>query len=85
MVNLKLVEVYAVLLVLCTALIVFGLFLMQSNIASALGPGQSSYFQTVLHGIQVSAAGLIACTVLMVLFFWHLKKKYAGEFGAGKH
>ncbi len=79
MVNLKLVEVYAVLLMLCTALVVFGVYQMQAALKAVLDEASSSYLQMVLQGVQIAAVALIGCTLIMVLFFRHLRKKYSGK------
>ena len=79
MVNLKLVEAYAVLLILCTALIIFGIFQMQLALSAVVSQVELSPFQAILHGILVSALGLVLCTSILVLFFRRMRKRQEGQ------
>lgn len=79
MVNLKMVELYSVLLILCTSLIIFGMYQMQAMLASVISREEMFTAQLVLQGIQISAVGLVLSTLIMFLFFRQLKKKYAAK------
>jgi len=70
----KLVEVYSVLLVLCTVVLVFGLFMMNAFLNSVLTKTELSPIQTILQGIQVAAVGLLLSTAILFVFFRRIKK-----------
>ena len=71
----KLIEAYAVLLVLCTSLMVFGMFQMQTAVSMALGQTTVSPIQMILQGVQVSAIGLVLSAFIIVLFLRRLRAK----------
>jgi len=77
--NLKLVELYTVLLVLCVGLLLFGLYQMQITINSAMGLVDVTPLQAILQGLQVSAAGIVLSASIMVLFFKKLKKRHLAK------
>jgi len=75
MMNFKFVEVYAVLLVLCTALILFGLFQMQAVLANVLGQAEVSPLDAIMQGVQAAAVGLVLSVVMLLLFFRWMQKR----------
>jgi len=75
MVNLKMVELYAVMLILCTAVLFFGLFQMQANINAVMGGQEFSSLQFVLQGIQIAAIGLVIGTFIIFIFLRRIRKK----------
>jgi len=74
MVNLKLAELYSILLVICTSLIIFGIFQMQVALEAVINGTKISFIEVISQGIQVAAIGLIISTGILVLFFRKLKK-----------
>ncbi len=71
----KLIEAYAVLLVLCTSLMVFGMFQMQAAVSMVMSQTTISPIQMILQGVQVSAIGLVLSAFIMVLFLRRLRAK----------
>lgn len=76
MINPKLVELYAVLLILCTAVMFFGLFQMQSRLSAMMSYAPVSPLQSILYGIQAAAFGLVATTLIIFVFFRKLHKSH---------
>jgi len=79
MVNLKMVELYSILLIMCTSLIIFGMYQMQAMLATVVSKEEMFTAQLVLQGVQISAVGLILSALIMFLFFRQLKKKYLAK------
>ena len=71
----KLIEIYAVLLVLCTALLIFGITQMQFFLSGILSERDFLASQNFMTSIQVSALGLILCALILVLFLRRFRKK----------
>lgn len=71
----KLIEAYAVLLVLCTGLMVFGMFQMQTAVSMVMGQTTVSPIQMILQGVQVSAIGLVLSAFIIVLFLRRVRTK----------
>lgn len=71
----KLIEAYAVLLVLCTSLMVFGMFQMQAAVSMVMGQTTVSLIQMILQGVQVSAIGLVLSAFIIVLFLRRVRAK----------
>jgi len=76
MVNQKLVELYAVMLILCTAVLFFSLFQMQANINAVMGRQEFSTLQFALQGIQIAAIGLVIGTFIIFIFLRRIHKKH---------
>lgn len=87
MINHKMAELYAILLLLCTAVMFFGLFQMQSALSTAMGRPGVSALQSALYGVQVAALGLVITTFIIFAFFKKLHKRHLElekKAGAGK-
>jgi len=84
MTNIKMVELYSVLLILCTSLIVFGIFQMQSAMAAVLNETEIFTTQMILRGVQISAVGLVLSALILFLFFRTLKKRLPVKENAAK-
>ena len=75
MANQKLVELYAVILILCAAVLFFGLFQMQANLNAVMSGQEVSSFTLFLQGIQVAALGLVVGTGILFIFLRRIRKK----------
>ena len=75
MANPKLVELYAALLVVCTALIIFGIFQVQATLSAVVSETELSPLQTILQGIQIAEVGLILSDAMLLLFFRRVRKR----------
>ena len=71
------VELYAVLLILCTAVMFFGLFQMQYALSAVMNQAEVSPLQSILYGIQIAAIGLVVTTFIIFVFFKKLHKSHA--------
>ena len=76
MVNQKLVELYAVMLILCAAVLFFGLFQMQASLNAVMGRQEFSSFQFALQGIQIAAIGLVIGTFIIFILLRRINKKH---------
>ena len=76
MVNQKLVELYAVMLILCAAVLFFGLFQMQANINAVMSGQEFSSFQLALQGIQISTIGLVFGTIIIFVLLKRVRTKH---------
>ena len=74
--KIKLVELYTVMIILCAAVLFFGLFQMQSGLNAVLNQEEFSSFQFALQGVQIASIGLIIGTVVVFIFFKRLNKKH---------
>ncbi len=74
--NIKPFELYAVLLILCAAVLFFGLFQMQASLNAVMNKQAFSSFQFALKGVQISAIGLLLTTFILFVFFRRLRKKH---------
>lgn len=72
----KMVELYAVLLILCTAVMFFGLFQMQSGLSAVMNHAEVSPLQSILYGVEVAAFGLVVTTLIIFVFFRKLHKSH---------
>ena len=72
----KMVELYAVLLILCTAVMFFGLFQMQSGLSAVMNRAVVSPLHSILYGVQISALGLVITTFIIFVFFKKLHKSH---------
>ena len=76
MVNQKLVELYTVMLILCAAVLFFGLFQMQASLNAVMSGQEFSSFQFALQGIQIAAIGLVIGTFIIFIFLRRIRKKH---------
>ena len=74
--NIKSIELYTVMLILCAAVLFFSLFQMQSGLNAVMNQEEFSSFQFALQGVQVAAIGLVFGTVIVFIFFRRLHKKH---------
>ena len=77
MISSKMVELYAVLLILCTAVMFFGLFQMQYALSAVMNQAEVSPLQSILYGVQIAAIGLVVTTFIIFVFFKKLHKSHA--------
>ena len=77
MIGPKMVELYAVLLILCTAVMFFGLFQMQSGLSAVMNHAGVSPLQSILYGVQIAALGLVVTTLIIFVFFRKLHKSHS--------
>ncbi|MFA4855490.1 MAG: hypothetical protein WC634_02805 [archaeon] len=73
----KIVELYAVLLILCTAVMFFGLFQMQSGLSAVMNHALVSPLQSILYGVQIAALCLVVTTFIIFVFFKKLYKSHS--------
>ncbi len=67
--ELRMFQAYSVLLVLCSALVIFGIFQLKTTMAGMLGTTQASFPQPILQGVLIAALAIILVTLMLTLFF----------------
>jgi len=79
MLKFKSAELYAVLLVLCTALVVFGMFQMKAFVSATMAGLDIYPLEMILSGVQVSALGLVLSAGILLVFLKRLRKAKASN------
>ena len=67
--ELRMFQAYSVLLVLCTAVVIFGIFQLKTTMAAMLGGTRPSFPQPVLLGVLIAGLAIILLALVLTLFF----------------
>jgi TRAP-type C4-dicarboxylate transport system permease small subunit len=65
----RMFQVYLVLLILCTATVIFGIFQLKTTMAAMAGETAVSFPQPILQSVLIAALVIILVALMLTLFF----------------